>query len=96
LRLDKYMERDSSTVISFSPVNRRGVDVLFEGLRQRTMPLLEQYFAPEIPPKPGTFAHCGLNLDSLFELERLVRWRLGTIETESRLEKARQATTMGT
>ena len=96
LKLDKYITRESSTVVSFSPVHRRGVTVLYQALRQRTKPLLEQYFEPDIPPGPGAFAHCGLNLDSVSELERLVRYRLGVLEAQRRRTAASQATGLGT
>jgi hypothetical protein len=94
LRLSEYVSRENATVVSFSPVHRRGVDILYDALRRRGSPLLDPWFEPAIPPTT-TFAKCGINLDSLAEFDRLVRGRLGMLAAERRLEDARRTTGWG-
>lgn len=94
LRLNEYVSRENATVVSFSPVYRQGVDILYDSLKRRGSPLLDPWFEPAIPPTT-TFARCGINLDSLAEFDRLVRSRLGMLAAEKRIEAARHTTGWG-
>ena len=94
LKLNEYVGRDNATIVSFSPVHRPGVKILYDALRRRGAPLLDPWFAPPIPPV-AAFARCGINLDSLTEFERLVRGRLGMLAAERRRAEAAKITGLG-
>jgi hypothetical protein len=93
-RLDKYLREEHSVMVSLSPVGQTGVDWFAKALQEQSVPVLNDYFEPSIPPLGG-FAKCALNVQRISDIERLVRSRLGSYYLAQNEAEARLATGMG-
>jgi hypothetical protein len=93
-KLADYARDEQSIIISLAPVGQTGVDWLARALREQSVPLLDDYFEPKIPPL-SRFASCAINVQRIDELERLVRSRLGYLHVRARAEQAKRFTGMG-
>jgi hypothetical protein len=81
-------------MVSLSPVGQTGVDWFAKALQEQSVPVLNDYFEPSIPPLGG-FAKCALNVQRISDIERLVRSRLGSYYLAQNEAEARLATGMG-
>lgn len=93
-KLADYARNEQSVIISLAPLGQSGVDWLARTLREQSVPLLDDYFEPKIPP-PSRFASCSINVQRIDELERLVRSRLGWLHLKAREDEAKRFTNVG-
>jgi TIR domain len=88
-RLDKYATKEHSVILSISPVEMLAVDRLYQCLLSNGSPVLDTYLLPRIPAS-GSFARCGVNVQHVADVERLVRGSLGLyhLQLKEAAEKA--------
>ncbi len=87
-RLKAYLYQEQSIIVSLAPVGQTGSDWMGEALRHWTVPMLDDYFQPSIPPHSG-FAKCALGVQRIKDLERLVRTRIGYLQLAAKEAEAK-------
>lgn len=90
--LDRYVRQEQSVIVSLAPTRETGEDWIARALRAQSVPLLEDYFEPTIPPLISEFAKCALNVQRISEIERLVRSRIAWLDLAARKAEAKQTT----
>ena len=75
-KLAEYAKKPHSMILSISPIESKTAEFLYGGLRSNSTPMLDTYLDPQIPG-PETFAHCGLNVQDIWDIERMIRSGLG-------------------
>ncbi|HXJ96434.1 MAG TPA: toll/interleukin-1 receptor domain-containing protein [Terriglobia bacterium] len=91
-RLDRYVRQAQSVIVSLAPTRETGEDWIARALRAQSVPLLEDYFEPAIPPLIGEFAKCALNVQRISDIERMVRSRIAWLDLTVRKAEAKQTT----
>ena len=92
--LADYLREEHSVMASLSPVGQTGVDWFSRAIRAQSVPLLEEYFEPRIPPL-SAFAKCAFNVQRILEIERLIRGRIGSLQMAQKESEARHTTGIG-
>lgn len=92
--LADYLREEHSVMASLSPLGQTGVDWFNRAIRAQSVPLLDEYFEPTIPPLSG-FAKCALNIQRISEIERLIRGRIGSLCLARKEAEARHTTGIG-
>ena len=75
-------------IVSLAPVPPTGSDWMGDALRHWTVPMLDDYFKPRIPPLTR-FAKCALGVQRIADLEPLVRTRIGYARLAALEEKSK-------
>jgi hypothetical protein len=92
--LKGYLREEQSVLVSLSPLSQLGVDWFATALKEQSVPVLDDFFEPSIPPV-GSFAKCAINVQRISEIERLIRIRLGSYYLAKSEAEAKRATSMG-
>lgn len=74
--LGDYAKKQQSMILSISPNEQLTIEALYKTLRRNSAPVLSAYLYPQIPAVE-TFALCGVNVQHILEIERLIRSGLG-------------------
>jgi hypothetical protein len=90
-KLADYAQHEESVIVSLAPIGQSGVDWLALTLREQSVPLLDDYFEPKIPPL-CRFASLSINVQRIGEIERVVRRRLGWLHLKTREAEAKRIT----
>ena len=75
-RLVDYAKRPQSMIISMAPVEAVGAGQLYRSLLSNGSPVLDAHLYPQIPASDA-FAFCGVNIQHIAQVERLIRNGLG-------------------
>ena len=91
--LKVYLRQEESVLVSLSPVSVPGVDWFATALKEQSVPVLDDFFEPSIPPI-GSFAKCAINVQRITDIERLIRSRLGSFYLAQSEIAVKSATSM--
>lgn len=86
--LADYARNEQSIILSLAPLGQSGADLLACALRELSVPILNDYFEPRIPPL-SRFAMCCINVQRMDEIERFVRSRLALLHMREKEAEAR-------
>lgn len=92
-KLEKYLREEQSVMVSLAPVRQEGADWFADAMKEQSVPVLNDYFEPSIPPVAG-FAKCAINVPRISDIERLIRSRLGSFYLAQVKQEARDTTGM--
>jgi hypothetical protein len=91
-RLTRYVLEKHSVILSLSPALSRDEDVYATCVRDLSLPLFDDYFHPEIPPRGEFLARCAPEVQREAQIERLMRNRIRDLRSVAD-EAAGKATT---
>jgi hypothetical protein len=74
--LGDYVKKQQSMILSISPHELSAAEFLYTSLLRNSSPVLNAYLYPQIPAAE-TFALCGMNVQHIRDIERLIRSGLG-------------------
>jgi hypothetical protein len=75
-RLSEYAKKQQSMILSISPIEAAGAERLYSSLLSNGSPVLDAHLYPQIPATEA-FAFCGVNVQHIVQVERLIRNGLG-------------------
>ncbi|MEA2758059.1 MAG: hypothetical protein QOH65_672 [Methylobacteriaceae bacterium] len=74
--LGDYAKKQQSMILSISPHELSAAEFLYSSLLRNSSPVLNAYLYPQIPAVEA-FALCGMNVQHIRDIERLIRSGLG-------------------